>query len=73
MKKKKDELALALRGYVNPHQRLMLKTILTHIDFLSDQIDLLSQEISDRLAGHQEDIQRLDSIPGIAPRMAEQI
>lgn len=73
MKKKKDDLALALRGYVNSHQRLMLKTILTHIDFLSDQIDLISQEISDRLADHQEDIERLDSIPGIAPRMAEQI
>jgi transposase len=33
MKKKKEELELALHGYVNPHQRLRLKTILTHIDF----------------------------------------
>lgn len=33
MKRKKDELELALHGYVNPHQRLMIKTILTHIDF----------------------------------------
>jgi transposase len=31
MKRKKEELELALQGYVNPHQRLMLKTILTHI------------------------------------------
>src|SRR6202047_1666182 len=31
MKKKKDELELALKGYVNPHQRMMLNTILTHI------------------------------------------
>lgn len=38
MKRKKDELELALHGYVNPHQRLMIKTILTHIDFLSEQI-----------------------------------
>jgi transposase len=30
MKRKKEELELALQGYVNPHQRLMLKTILTH-------------------------------------------
>jgi transposase len=36
MKKKKEELELALQGYVNPHQRLMLKTILTHIDFLTE-------------------------------------
>jgi transposase len=73
MKKKKDELELALRGYVNPHQRLMLKTILTHIDFLTEQIELLDKEIAERVSEYQEDIERLDSIPGIATRMAEQI
>jgi transposase len=73
MKKKKEELELALQGYVNPHQRLMLKTILTHIDFLSEQIGMLDQEIAQRVSTHQEDIERLDSIPGIATRMAEQI
>jgi transposase len=42
MKRKKDDLELALQGYVNPHQRLMIKTILTHIDFLSEQISFLA-------------------------------
>ncbi|MGG1680321.1 IS110 family transposase, partial [Neobacillus sp. NRS-1170] len=73
MKRKKEELELALQGYVNPHQRLMLKTILTHIEFLTDQIDMLDQEISQRVSSYQEDIERLDSIPGIATRMTEQI
>ncbi|MEK5549026.1 IS110 family transposase [Paenibacillus sp. FSL L8-0689] len=73
LKKKKTELELALRGYVNPHQRLMIKTILKHIDFLTEQIDLLDLEIAQRVSSFQEDIERLDSIPGIAPRMAEQI
>jgi transposase len=73
MKKKKDELELALRGYVNPHQRLMLKTILTHIDFLTEQIEILDQEVAQRVNAYQEDVDRLDSIPGIAPRMAQQI
>ena len=73
MKKKKDELELALRGYINSHQRLMIKTILTHIDFLTEQIEILNQEIASRLTSHQADIERLDSIPGIATRMAEQI
>ena len=71
--RKKEELELALQGYVNPHQRLMLKTILTHIDFLNDQIELLDKEIAQRVSEYQEDIERLDSIPGIATRMAEQI
>jgi transposase len=73
LKRKKDELELALKGYVNPHQRLMLKTILTHIDFLSEQIEMLDQEVAQRVSSYQEDIERLDSIPGIATRMAEQI
>ena len=34
---------------------------------------LLNQEVATRLSSHQEDIERLDSIPGIATRMAEQI
>lgn len=51
----------------------MIKTILTHIDFLSDQIDMLDQEITNRFTSDQQDIERLDSIPGIATRMAEQI
>lgn len=73
MKKKKEALILALRGYVNSHQRMMLKTILTHIDFLSEQIEKLDQEVSQRVSAYQEDIERLDSIPGIATRMAQQI
>ncbi|MFB7639518.1 IS110 family transposase [Peribacillus butanolivorans] len=73
MKKKKDDLILALNGYVNPHQRMMLKTILTHIDFLTEQIENLDQEVAQRVNVYQESIERLDSIPGIATRMAEQI
>ncbi|WP_088014750.1 IS110 family transposase [Gottfriedia acidiceleris] len=73
LKRKKDELELALRGYVNPHQRMMLKTILTHIDFLTEQIEKLDLEVTQRVSSYQEDIERLDSIPGIATRMAEQI
>jgi transposase len=73
LKRKKDELELALQGYTSPHQRLMIKTILTHIDFLTEQIDMLDQEVARRVSSYQEDIERLDSIPGISTRMAEQI
>lgn len=44
MKKKKEDLELALRGNMNPHQRLMLKTMLTHIDFLNEQSRLILQK-----------------------------
>ncbi|MCM3113828.1 IS110 family transposase [Neobacillus sp. MER 74] len=71
--KKKEELELALKGYINSHQSLMLKTILGYIDFLTEQIEILDTEVADRVSSHQEDVSRLDSIPGIATRMAEQI
>ncbi|MGM0876559.1 MAG: transposase [Bacillota bacterium] len=73
LKKKKEELELALRGYISSHQRMMLKTILTHIDFLTDQIEKLDNEIEERMSCYQEDVERLDSIPGVATRMAQQI
>ncbi|MCM2532448.1 IS110 family transposase [Neobacillus pocheonensis] len=73
MKKKKDELELALKGYINPHQQLMLKTLLKHIDFLTEQIEMLDQEVAQRVSAYQEDIDRLDSIPGISKKMAEQM
>jgi hypothetical protein len=49
MKRKKDELELALRGNMTAHQRLMLKTMLTHIDFLNEQILELDMEVAKRL------------------------
>lgn len=73
LKRKKDDLELALQGYVSTHQRLMLMTILTHIDFLTEQINMLDQEVARRVSSYQEDIERLDSIPGISTRTAEQI
>ncbi len=73
MKRKKPELALALQGNMNVHQRLLLKTMIAHIDFVDEQIDLLDSEVAQRLAPFQDDLERIDSIPGIAQRTAEQI
>ncbi len=51
----------------------MIKTILAHIKFLNEQVEKLDSEVAQRLTSFQEAIERLDSIPGIATRMAEQI
>lgn len=73
MKKKKPELELALRGVMNPHQRVMLKTMISHIDFLDERIIELDLEVAERLNPYKEDLERLDTIPGVALRIAEQI
>lgn len=73
MKRKKEQLRLALQGYIQDHQRFMLKTIIDHYDYLTNTIEMLDKEIAQRMSAYQDDIDRLDSIPGIAKRMAEQM
>jgi transposase len=51
----------------------MIKTILTHFDFSSEQILLLDQEIASRVVPFHDDVERLDSFLGFTTRMAEQI
>jgi transposase len=45
----------------------------THVDFLNEQIVELDLEVVKRLDPFQKDIERLDTIPGIGRRTAEQI
>jgi transposase len=73
LKRKKKDLELALRGNMSAHQRLMLKTMLTHIDFINEQIVEMDMEVAKRLDPFKQDLDRLDTIPGIAQRTAEQI
>lgn len=73
LKKKKEELELALRGNMSAHQRIMLNTMLTHVDFLNEQILELDTEVAKRLDPFQQDIERLDTIPCIGRRTAEQL
>lgn len=73
MRRKEKELKLALSGYIREHQRFMIKRAVNQIDFLTSEIELFNEEITLRLAVHEEDIERLDSIPGIARHTAEQL
>ncbi|SHF05002.1 Transposase IS116/IS110/IS902 family protein, partial [Desulforamulus putei DSM 12395] len=73
MKNKKADLKRALNGLIGPHQKLMLKTQLRHIDFLSDEINRLDKEIKDRMLPFEDDLELLDTIPGVGRRTAEQI
>jgi transposase len=73
MKQKKDELKRALHGLIGEHQKLMLKTQLRHIDELDALIQKLDEEIKRRMHPFEEDLERLDTIPGVGRRTAEQI
>jgi transposase len=73
LRHKEDELKKSLKGLIGPHQKLMLKSMLQHIDGLSVQIDELDTEISLRLTDHQEEIELLETIIGVGERSAQVI
>lgn len=73
LQKKQDQLEQALLGRLSDHQQLLLAVQLRHIDFLDAEIERLSEEIMGRMQPFEDAIQRLDSIPGLGRRGAEQI
>lgn len=73
LKAKKNDLKLALEGRLGPHQLLMIEKQLGHIDYLDDLIKELDEEIEKRMLPFSEDLELLDSIPGVGKRTAQQI
>lgn len=70
---KRSALEEALRGAVGTHQRSMLASLLRHVDFLDEEIARMDNDISNRLGDSKQTIERLDEIPGIGRRGAEEI
>ena len=73
MKDKKGNLIQALHGLLGDHQKMMIRTQLGHIDFLDGQIAGLDKKIEEQMHPFEEDLERLDSIPGIGRTTAEAI
>lgn len=73
LRAKQADLEKALTGMVGDHQRMILEAQLRHVDFLDEEIKLLSAEIARRLAPFVEALERLDTIPGVGRQTAEAI
>lgn len=73
LRKKMELLQRSLNGLIGKHQQFMLKNQLNHIEYLENQIKELDNEIGERLSSANDDIERLDSIPGIGIQTAQQI
>jgi len=66
-----EELAEALRGRLNDHQRMLLRMQLDHVRYLDQQIAALDAEVAKRLAPFVTQLRQLDTIPGVNERTAE--
>jgi len=73
LKEKSEQLQRALRGVVGPHQRFLLHEQLSHIEELEARIHRLSAEIETRLTPFEAALQRLQTIPGVGRRVAEDL
>lgn len=63
----------ALVGRFDRQHALILSAILAHLDFLDEQIQLLSDEIGEQLAPFAAAVELLCTIPGVQRRTAEVI
>jgi transposase len=74
LRAKIPQLQEALSGEIQDHHRFLLGTLLEQVEFLEAQIDKLNARITAVLpAPFAKAIQRLDTIPGIDLRAAENI
>jgi len=74
LRKKLPQLQEALCGEVEDHHRFLLGMLLEQVEFLEAQIDRMSGRIGEVLpAPFAEAIERLDTIPGVDRRAAENI
>ena len=71
LRHKREQLERALSGHVGPHHRLLLSMHLAHIDFLDELVAQLNAHIAERLAPFEEELSRLDGIPGVGRATAE--
>lgn len=73
LRKKSGELERALAGLVGPHQKMMLQTQLSHIDFLNSQIAEMDAEVEERMRPLEEELSLLETIPGVGRRSSEEV
>ncbi len=71
LREKRLELERALSGRVQPHQRFLLAEQLCHIDALDESVERVSAEIAERVRPFEDEITRLETIPGVGRRTAE--
>jgi transposase len=62
-----------LAGSCGPHQRFLLAHQLAHIDYLDELLAQVSAEIAERLRPFEAALERLDTIPGVGRRTAENL
>jgi transposase len=70
---KRGALIEALHGRVTAHHRFLLERLLRQVEFLEEEIRQFDRRIAELSAPFAEALARLDAIPGINQRIAENV
>jgi transposase len=73
LRSKQAALTEALRGRITPHHRFLLDRLLTQVTFLEAEIAQFDHRIAELTAPFAAALRRLDQIPGIDRRTAENL
>lgn len=73
MRRKIPQLEEALRGHFDDHHGFICATMLRRIDALAADIATLDAKIIELVDPHLEAIERLDEIPGVGARSAQEL
>lgn len=65
MRKKIPDLVKALSGKMDAHHASMLEMVMEHLAFINQMIEELDQKIQEKCKPYQQEIELLDTIPGI--------
>jgi len=71
LRKKRAQLIDALSGRVKPHHRFLIAEHLSQMEYLESAIQRINVELEERLRPFADEIEFLDSIPGISRQIAE--
>lgn len=73
LREKREQLDKALQGRIKPHHRFVLSELLCQVDSLDESISRFDAEIEKHCRPFEEAVELLDTIPGVARRIAEVI
>jgi transposase len=73
LREKIPQLRLALQGRVTEHHRFLLRLHLDHVRHLEAMIERLTARIEGCLAPFAQEVQRLQTIPGVSERVAQTV
>lgn len=73
LRRKIPQLQRALTGHVTTHHRFVLRRLLAELEFLEQEVDAYSAQIQQATRPFAEAITRLDTIPGMDRRTAENV